>query len=40
MFRYESSKDGHKYFNSQTVSDYMIKKIFNLESKNKTLWEK
>ena len=30
----------HKYFNSQTVSDYMIKKIFNIDTKNKTLWEK
>jgi len=30
----------HKHFNSQTVSDYMIKKIFNIDSKNKTLWEK
>jgi len=28
----------HKYFNSQIVSDYMLKKIFNLDGNNKTLW--
>ncbi len=29
----------HKFFNSKIVADYMIKKIFNTNEKNKTLWE-
>ena len=29
----------HKCFNSKIVSDYMIGKIFNLNTKNKTLWD-
>ena len=29
----------HKFFNSQIVSDYMISKIFNQNSRIKTLWE-
>ena len=30
----------HKYFNSKTVSDYMIKKVFNIRTKNsKAIWE-
>ena len=30
----------HKYFNSQIVSNYIIDKVFNLNGKSKTLWEK
>ena len=29
----------HKYMNSNVVTDYMIKKIFNLKTKKKYLWE-
>ena len=29
----------HKHFNSKIVAEYMIKKIFNTNSKKKTLWE-
>ena len=29
----------HKYFNSQVVSDYIINKVFETNSKNKTIWE-
>jgi len=29
----------HKYFNSQVVSDYIINKVFELNTKNKTIWE-
>ena len=30
----------HKYFNSKTVSDYMIDKVFNSDKSAKTLWDK
>ena len=29
----------HKYFNSKVVSDYMVNRIFETSSKNKTIWE-
>ncbi|MBA1337280.1 MAG: Glycosyltransferase involved in cell wall bisynthesis [Pelagibacterales bacterium] len=30
----------HKHFNSKIVADYMINKVFNFNSKSKTLWDK
>ena len=29
----------HKEFNSKKITDYMIDKIFDLKTKNKTLWD-
>ena len=44
VLRKKIAKNGwakyHKYFNSQIVSNYIINKVFNLDVKIKTLWER